>query len=617
LQRDPKRIAKVALVTACAGCLVAGAVQAADWSAPVRLTPPDGGPTAHGPHVALIPPESAVAVWTRGLTVQAASRSAAGTWTAPVDLSDGRTPAVAARPDGSAIVAFAKGFPGQVVAVVERPGFGAWGAPITLSSAAGSSGDPSLDLNDRGDAVVAWNRWTGANYAVEASVKPAGGAWEPGRDISVPGLNSPVTPTVSLSESGDVAAIWAAAGPQFTGGPEFVAQIPQVAIRPSGSALWAPPVDVAGPAVDVQRPRIALDDAGNAVAAWIAVRGDGGARTESVEAAFRPAGGTWSAPATVATGAVDYDELLLAVDRRGDAVLLWRRGAGAGSRILASARPAASGSWHEPLEIGSAGLWLDLSLDRSGNAVAAWLVPGRTSDSMDAATALRPGASGAWHAPWIAARAVGFGPPDLELDRTGDAALVWATGSPAQFVQVAELRGVGPLLENVQVPPRATAGVPARFRARGVPWAAALAGAPTWQFGDGTTARGASVRHAFARPGRFTVTVRQLDAQGLASTSSARVRVVPAVLRNVGRPSIRGAPRVGAALTCLRGTWASTPPVRFAFRWLRDGRAIAGARSQRYRVRVVDAGSALACRVTATNAAGAKTATSRRVRVPR
>ena len=241
MQRDRKRIAKLVLITAVAGCLVAGSVGAAgaaEWSAPVRLTPQDGGPGTFDPHIALVSPESAVAVWMRGLTVQAASRTTAGTWSAPVDLSDGRTPVVAARPDGSAIVAFAKGSPTPIVVVVERTGSGAWGEPITLSSSGSTLGNPSLDLNDRGDAVAAWNRWTGTNYAIEASVKPAGGAWEPGRDISVPGVNSAVTPSVSVTEPGDVAAIWAAAGPQFTGGPAFFAQIPQVAFRARGSASW-------------------------------------------------------------------------------------------------------------------------------------------------------------------------------------------------------------------------------------------------------------------------------------------------------------------------------------------------------------------------------------------
>jgi PKD domain/Subtilase family len=53
-----------------------------------------------------------------------------------------------------------------------------------------------------------------------------------------------------------------------------------------------------------------------------------------------------------------------------------------------------------------------------------------------------------------------------------------------------------------------------------------LAGPPFVRFGDGATARGAHVKHRFARPGRFELLVTSSDRAGNAVTQSRRVRVV-------------------------------------------------------------------------------------------
>ena len=79
------------------------------------------------------------------------------------------------------------------------------------------------------------------------------------------------------------------------------------------------------------------------------------------------------------------------------------------------------------------------------------------------------------------------------------------------------------------------------------------------------------------------------------------------------RPTLAGAARVGTQLTCRRGTW--TGATRFALQWLRNGKAIARATKATYRLRAVDAGTRVSCRVRATGPGGTVTATSAAVRV--
>ena len=72
------------------------------------------------------------------------------------------------------------------------------------------------------------------------------------------------------------------------------------------------------------------------------------------------------------------------------------------------------------------------------------------------------------------------------------------------------------------------------------------------------------------------------------------------------RPSLRPAvPVVGGRTRCLPGKWTGAPAL--TYQWLRGARPIAHATAQLRRVTPADRGRALACRVTATAAGGART----------
>ena len=93
-----------------------------------------------------------------------------------------------------------------------------------------------------------------------------------------------------------------------------------------------------------------------------------------------------------------------------------------------------------------------------------------------------------------------------------------------------------------------------------------------------------------------------------------RVWALPPV--NVAAPVLTGGPAVGEALACSTGSWGSDATPAFGFEWLSDGAAIAGATAASYTVRSADRGHALACRVTATTAAGTAGAVSDELAIP-
>lgn len=83
---------------------------------------------------------------------------------------------------------------------------------------------------------------------------------------------------------------------------------------------------------------------------------------------------------------------------------------------------------------------------------------------------------------------------------------------------------------------------------------------------------------------------------------------------NTAAPTLTGTAAVGRPLSCSPGTWANNP-TSLAYRWLRNGVAIAGQTSNTYTIQRADSGNGIACEVTASNAAGVAASTSNTVQI--
>lgn len=105
---------------------------------------------------------------------------------------------------------------------------------------------------------------------------------------------------------------------------------------------------------------------------------------------------------------------------------------------------------------------------------------------------------------------------------------------------------------------------------------------------------------------------------GAGSDTAVAVEVVvqPSAPVNTAAPLVVGTVEAGETATCLPGTWSGAPAPTYTFEWLRNGAVVAGQVSDTYDVLRTDAGRALSCRVTGTNAAGSAVATSSTVAVP-
>src|SRR4051812_48863295 len=111
---------------------------------------------------------------------------------------------------------------------------------------------------------------------------------------------------------------------------------------------WRPAQQLDGPG-NVSAPRVALDDAGNATAAWIRF-----GERRRVVARTRQVGGSWAQAQELDPGAAVYGaDVLVAAAPRGDVVAVWL-GASDGAIRLRSASRRPGEDWSAPKDIAPA-----------------------------------------------------------------------------------------------------------------------------------------------------------------------------------------------------------------------------------------------------------------------
>ncbi len=113
----------------------------------------------------------------------------------------------------------------------------------------------------------------------------------------------------------------------------------------------------------------------------------------------------------------------------------------------------------------------------------------------------------------------------------------------------------------------------------------------------------------------LTCEVIARNSEGVDDANSEPVTVAGEPPVAVEAPQLRGTAIAGDKLECERGTWDAKPAPVFSFEWLLEGAPIAGATTSTYALPAADVDHAIACRVRATNPAGAGEATSAGVSV--
>jgi hypothetical protein len=496
-----------------------------------------------------------------GATVSTASAAL----TAPQTLSpvgqSASFPFASMNADGDAAVQWDAFTDGLQVSM--RPAGGSWEATPTQLTAPGANvAGRQVVIDSTGAATAIWGEYTTTIFGgfpttgpvtIFTARRPAGAAWGAPEQLSTPSVNAGFLSVLAVGPDDRLVAVWDEGGSILsatrtsTGGWGASAalasastnQAPRVAIDASGTATaawqdastdhvmsstlapggaWTTPVDVSG--VPGYVPTMAMNEDGDATLVW------NGGSTSQISSRRATTAGAWSAPTQISVnGGLSYYTPSVAVDGDGRATAAWSQANLVGGNVRYDqmvASRAADGTWGTPVSLGAGSSdALVVSAAAGGEVTVAWR--GLDAQSQFVAQTATRAPGGTWPSATDLTD-LGNGYPDVSVDRDADALFVAAS---SRVVAQADDRA-GPRLRNLSVPATATVGVASSFAVSPIDAWSPL-GTTTWDFGDGTTATGATPSHTYATAGTKTVTVTATDALGHTSTTTASVLVSPAL----------------------------------------------------------------------------------------
>jgi hypothetical protein len=159
-------------------------------------------------------------------------------------------------------------------------------------------------------------------------------------NLSDPGQDG-FEPQVAVDSSGNSLTVW-------TRSDGTNLRIQALMRTPSGS--FGPIDNISDAGQNSSEPQVAFDASGNAIAVWSQSQG---ANTR-IEAAFRPAGGSFGAPVAISAAGGSASNPHVSFDSSGAAVAVWERFDGTNLRIQAATRPP-SGSFGPAQTLSGAG----------------------------------------------------------------------------------------------------------------------------------------------------------------------------------------------------------------------------------------------------------------------
>jgi hypothetical protein len=139
-----------------------------------------------------------------------------------------------------------------------------WGSPVSLTKTEAGIGEPGnqqVAVDGQGDAIAIWGRMHGVHETIESSQDRASSAsWSAPIVVSGPGATTEEAPQVGVDERGDALIVW-----------ERSNGVNPIVEATSGSAVtvaWQTPVSVSAPGKEAKEPQVALDAQGNAAAVF-------------------------------------------------------------------------------------------------------------------------------------------------------------------------------------------------------------------------------------------------------------------------------------------------------------------------------------------------------------
>ena len=182
-------------------------------------------------------------------------------------------------------------------------------------------------VDQSGNEHHIWTRWDGSNTRIQYRLRDQAGNFDPVQTLSTAGRNAS-QPDLDVDDDGNVVAVWT----ESQGANVRV----KAAARPAGGSFGSVQT-VSASGQNADRPRVSIDSEGKAVAVWIQYAGANG---RSIQAAARPAGGSFGGVQTISEPGQDAFERRSTAGRSSDenAAAIWSRSDGSKLRVQSARR---------------------------------------------------------------------------------------------------------------------------------------------------------------------------------------------------------------------------------------------------------------------------------------
>lgn len=294
------------------------------------------------------------------------------------------------------------------------PATAGWLAPLELVPEAKYSTGQQVGTDARGDATVIWETCC-AQSVVQATARPAGGNWQLPITLSEMG-RPPWEPDIAVAPDGEAVAVW----DNWDSGQGTI----QSASRPAGGS-WQPSVTLSEPGAPGESawlPKVAVDPRGDAIVVWQRSNSSG---DDIIQSSFRAADGAWEKPVNLSEAGENANAAQVALDPNGDAVAVWNRFNGSNWVVQSASRPS-GGTWQQPVHLSEGGDSSEgpqVAVDPRGDAAAVWEHHTEGGELIQGTS--RP-AGGSWQEPVnLSEPAENTLEPHIGLDAAGDAVMTW------------------------------------------------------------------------------------------------------------------------------------------------------------------------------------------------
>ncbi len=222
----------------------------------------------------------------------------------------------------------------------------------------------------------------------------------------------------------------------------------------------------------------------------------------------------------------------IAEDDHGRIAVIWVQEAAAVRTVKAKVREPGSSSFSAPLDISPltnqprSYPWI--AIDRDGRLVAAYSNAPSIGHSDALGATLEPGASQFTEPVQLGESSHVTSPSGISTDTDGNTLVAVYKSDGTTEARVAPFDAAGPLMNGLSIPSSGTVGNPIPFSVSPVDAWSPL-GTTAWSFGDGGTALGRSVSHAFSAAGSRQITVSAADSLGNTSNATGSTTIQGAV----------------------------------------------------------------------------------------